>query len=222
MRKILQYWIEDPLRAMSQPVQFTVEGRMDISVGAQFVRSARLLNSGNLPVFKHSTNINGVDYSYFRVYNRESVDISYPITEKLKRIEEYKEPVEYTTYGVGIYIHNKIAAINAVDAYAFSDSKRFESLLHIGRYPELQTVTTRYEELTSIAATLSYNRELTDSSYDTDSWGSPRSGGGSYLIEEGRLVQPGLEACEAAREQAASNEGGIWWTMYYQLAAMFV
>ena len=53
MRKISQYWIEDPLRSVSQPVQFTVEGRVDISVGAQFVRSARLLNSGNLPVFSY-------------------------------------------------------------------------------------------------------------------------------------------------------------------------
>lgn len=78
MRKISQYWIEDPLRTVSQPVQFTVEGRVDISVGAQFVRSARLLNSGNLPVFSYKARVNGTEFSYSRVFEREYVGIYSP------------------------------------------------------------------------------------------------------------------------------------------------
>lgn len=78
MRKISQYWIEDPLRAVSQPVQFTVEGKVDISVGAQFVRSARLLNGGNLPVFSYKTIVNNTEFSYSRVFDREYVGIYSP------------------------------------------------------------------------------------------------------------------------------------------------
>lgn len=79
MRKISQYWIEDPLRTITQPVQFTVEGKVDISVGAQFVRSARLLNSSNLPVFSYKNRINGTEFSYSRMFDREYVGIYSPV-----------------------------------------------------------------------------------------------------------------------------------------------
>lgn len=76
MRKISQYWIEDPLRAITQPVQFTVEGNVDISAGMQFVNKSRNLNTSNLPVFYNKQFDKDAVYVYSRMYNKESVSIT--------------------------------------------------------------------------------------------------------------------------------------------------
>lgn len=76
MKKISQYWIEDPLRAVSQPVQFTVEGNVDISAGMQFVNKSRNLNTSNLPVFYNKQFDKDAVYVYSRMYNKESVSIT--------------------------------------------------------------------------------------------------------------------------------------------------
>lgn len=94
MRKISQYWIEDPLRSVTQPVQFTIDGKIDISVGTQFVKSARLLNSGNLPVFKYKTTVNGTEFSYSRIFDKECVGIYSPVVGgRVTTVEDIEKTV---------------------------------------------------------------------------------------------------------------------------------
>lgn len=108
MRKVSQYWIEDPLRAVSQPVQFTIDGRVDVSTGSQFVRSARLLNSNNLPVFSYKTRVNGIEFSYSRIFDREYVGIYSPVVgggsvtvEEIVKTVLSRPVVTFMLYDVG-------------------------------------------------------------------------------------------------------------------------
>lgn len=85
IRKASQFWIEDPLRKVNQPVLFITQAGSEADItgkdglGAMFVRSARIINSGDLPLFKHYTvNADGVKFTYTRIFDKESVLIEVP------------------------------------------------------------------------------------------------------------------------------------------------
>src|SRR5574343_1409677 len=85
IRKASQFWIEDPLRKVSQPVLFITQAGSEADItgkdglGAMFVRSARTINSGDLPLFKHyAVNADGVKFTYTRIFDKESVLIEVP------------------------------------------------------------------------------------------------------------------------------------------------
>lgn len=85
IRKASQFWIEDPLRKVNQPVLFITQAGSEADItgkdglGAMFVRSARTINSGDLPLFKHyAVNADGVKFTYTRIFDKESVLIEVP------------------------------------------------------------------------------------------------------------------------------------------------
>jgi hypothetical protein len=94
IRKASQFWIEDPLRKVSQPVLFITQAGSEADItgkdglGAMFVRNARIINSRDLPLFQHSVvNSDGVKFTYSRIFDRESVLIEVPY-KAVKRISE--------------------------------------------------------------------------------------------------------------------------------------
>lgn len=95
IRKASQFWIEDPLRKVSQPVLFITQADNEVDaagkdgLGTTFVMNARLINSGNLPLFRHSVvNGDGVKFTYSRIFDKESVIINVPAAGGKEYIEE--------------------------------------------------------------------------------------------------------------------------------------
>lgn len=118
--KVSQYWVEDPLRTISQPVRFTVssDDSSNLAVGERlgigFIRNARMMNTGNLPVFQYKTVTgSGSQLLYSRIYDKESVVVSIPSVSGKEIIEEEIEA--YTT----------VELVPVIGLYDISDPARF-------------------------------------------------------------------------------------------------